>query len=101
MNDFIKNLVGEKSEIVTRIEDYIQVVFANGDTLTIFNRCEISGKGLPWGNLLLERVDSDPHSIALIFSDGHLLTIGLNEADFMGPVALTLHTASGEIVVWQ
>ena len=101
MNKFIKNLVGEKSLIVTEVEDYIQVVFTSGDTLMIFNRCEIGQKGLPWHNLLLERVELDTHSIALIFSSGHLLTIDLEDAAFRGPEALALHTANGEIVVWQ
>ena len=91
--------------IITKIEevhDYIQLVFSDGTTLSIFNNNHYDG-----GSVLIVEgkkvvsVEEGDSKVVLTLDDGSCLSIGLSDDDYNGPEAIVLRRVGEFPVVWS
>lgn len=92
------------NKTITRVEvihDYLQLYFADGSVLNIFNHFDLLGA---WphrseGTSIVGTAQSAAE-FALVLSNGATLRIGLDEEDFVGPEAMEYVDQGGTRVTW-
>ena len=93
------------SLIVSRIEeihDYIQIVFSDNTTLSIFNNyCYDGGSVHDIEGKKVKSVEELEEKIAVLFEDGTCMSIGMKDDDYNGPEALVLRREGESLVVWS
>jgi len=91
--------------IVGKIEDmhdYIQVVFSDGTTLSIFNNYRYDGGSISGiEGKTVKSVKELDSSVVISFECGKSLLIGLNDDDYSGPEAMVLRQEGKPLVVWR
>ncbi len=94
-------LVGLIISKIEEIHDYIQMVFPDGTTLSIFNNYYYSGGSV---HLIegkkVKSVEEGGNNIVITFEDGEYLSIGMANDDYNGPEAMVLRREGEPPVVW-
>ena len=87
---------------IEEVHDYIQVVFSDGTTLSIFNNyvCD-AGSILSIEGKTVRSVEESDSSVVIYFEGGKSLSIGLNDDDYNGPEAMVLRQEGKSPVVWN
>ena len=87
---------------IEEVHDYIQIVFSNGTTLSIFNNYVYDG-----GSVLgiegkeVKSVEESGDGILIVFGDGRSISVGLKDDDYNGPEAMVLKQEGESPVVWN
>lgn len=95
-------LIGLIISKIEEVHDYIQIVFSDGTTLSIFNNYyydvgsvhAIEGKKV-------KSVEEAGNKIAITFEDDECLSIGMADDDYNGPEAMVLRRECEPPVVWN
>lgn len=91
--------------IINRIEemhDYVQIVFSDGTTLSIFNNYAYDG-----GSLLsiegkkLTSIEESSHLVRIILEDNDVLSVSLDDNDYNGPEAMLLKQRGKPPIIWN
>ncbi len=87
---------------IEKVHDYIQVVFSDGTTLSIFNNYAYDGDSvLSIEGNRVSGVEESANSVVIIFEGGKSLTVGLNDEDYNGAEAMVLRQEGKSPVVWN
>ena len=87
---------------IEEVHDYIQIVFSDGTTLSIFNNYVYDGGSvLSLEGKEVKSVDKSGDSILIVFDDGRSISVGLNDDDYNGPEAMVLKLEGKYPVVWN
>ena len=105
MKSRLTTLQGRAVRIALHVEDYLQVHFELGASLSIFNAVSLTGPVAEEleainGKRLLGVEESDEKA-TLRFEDGSAIEVDLRDEAFNGPEAMTLHLPGEPIVVWN
>lgn len=105
--NLLEELIGSRIETAEVVEDYLQLLFANGASLNIYNEHAINGpdgevrdSGDLVGAILTEVREQGTH-IRLAFSNGLEISIDMSEDAYTGPEALQLTRPGLPTVVWR
>ncbi|TQV84821.1 hypothetical protein FKG94_04720 [Exilibacterium tricleocarpae] len=95
-------LIGLIISKIEEVHDYIQVVFSDGTTLSIFNNYVYDG-GPVTGieGRKVKSVEESGDSVLIIFDDGRTISVGLKDDDYNGPEAMVLRQEGKSPVVWS
>lgn len=95
-------LIGLIISKVEEVHDYIQIVFSDGTTLSIFNNyvCE-SGSVLGIEGKEVKSVKESGDGILIVFGDSSSISVGLRDDDYNGPEAMVLRQEGKSPVVWN
>lgn len=98
------HFVGRKVKSALRVQGYLQIYFCDASILNVFNRVRIPQISEDFLAQLTEKIITneiiDSDTLALEFSGGIRLEIGLADADFQGPEALAVTEPDGRITIW-
>jgi len=84
------------------VNDYIQVVFSDGTTLSIFNNYSYeSGSVRAVEGKKVKSVEEVNNKVIITFEDDDCLSIGMGDDDYNGPEAMVLRQKSEPLVVWN
>lgn len=98
----LQNLIGLIIGKIEKVHDYIQVVFSDGTTLSIFNNYVYDGDLVrSIVGSTVRTVEECDCSVVIIFESGESLTVGLNDDDYNGPEAMVLRQEGKSPVVWS
>ena len=76
---------------IEKLHDYIQIVFSDGTTLSVFNNYVYDGGSvLGIEGKTVRSIDESDSSVIIIFESGESLSIGLDNDDYNGPEAMVL-----------
>lgn len=76
---------------IEEVHDYIQIVFSDGTTLSIFNNYVYNdGSILGIGGKEVKSVEGSDDDILIVFDDGRSISVGLKDDDYNGPEAMVL-----------
>ncbi|RLP55908.1 MAG: hypothetical protein D6160_00410 [Ketobacter sp.] len=95
-------LIGLIAGKIEKIHDYIQIVFSDRTTLSIYNNYVYDG-----GSVLgiegkkVRYVEESDASVIILFDTGDSLSIGLADCDYNGPEAMVLRQEGKAPVVWN
>ncbi|MDN3649164.1 hypothetical protein QWZ13_09600 [Reinekea marina] len=95
-------LIGLIISEIEEVHDYIQIVFSDGTTLSIFNNYVYDG-----GSVLgiegkeVKSVEESGDGILIVVDDGRSISIGLKDDDYNGPEAMVLRQEGKSPVVWN
>jgi hypothetical protein len=94
-------LIGLHVSKIQVTRDYLQIFFAEGGVLNIFNSHTIENASDP-GLTGYEVVGVEPKdtAISLFLLPEGKIKVGLLNSDYQGPEAMTFQTAEGQIFVW-
>jgi hypothetical protein len=87
------------------VEDYLQIHFELGPSLSIFNTVALTGPvaedlaAINGKRLLI--ADESAEKATLRFEDESVIEVDLRDEAFNGPEAMTLHLPGEPIVVWN
>lgn len=93
------HLIGKVAR-ATRMPDYLQIFYEDGRILNVFNSHNLDADFEKMAGWTVADVSQNPNSLALVFSNGNVLTIGLQDSDYNGPEALELVLNAGSRIVW-
>lgn len=95
-------LIGLIVSKVEKVSDYIQVVFSDGTTLSIFNNYAYDGDSIhDIEGKTVRFVEEPDDSVIIFFESGESLSIGLDDDDYNGPEAMVLKREGESLVVWS
>lgn len=105
MKSRLTTLRGRAVRTALQVEDYLQVHFELGCSLSIFNTMSLDGPvaddlGALFGKRLVD-VDESSERAILRFEDGNTIEVDLRDEAFNGPEAMTLHIPGEPTVVWN
>lgn len=87
---------------IEKVHDYIQVVFSDSTTLSIFNNYVYDGGSvLGIEGKTVRSVEESASSVVILFESGESLSIGLDDDDYNGPEAMVLGQKGKSLVVWN
>jgi len=95
-------LIGLIISKIEEVHDYIQVVFSDGTTLSIFNTYVYDGE-LVTGieGRKVKSVEESADRVLIIFDNGKAISVGLKDGDYNGPEAMVLKQEGKSPVVWS
>jgi len=85
------------------IHDYVQLAFANGYRLSIYNDFVIQPQGQALCDTVsqtVERITETDDEVRLHFNDGLELCVCMRDTCYHGPEAMQLNCPDGSVVVW-
>ena len=95
-------LIGLIISKIAEVHDYIQVVFSDGTTLSIFNSYAYdNGSALDFEGKEVKSVEESENGILIVFDDGRSISVGLKDDDYNGPEAMVLRQEGKSPVVWN
>lgn len=95
-------LIGLFIKHIESIHDYIQIVFADGTVLNIFNSYSYDGASLfDVSNLKVIDVSELEKVVTIKLENGSVLMIDLKEEAYNGPEAMMLIREGESPVVWN
>lgn len=95
-------LIGLIIRKVEKVNDYIQIVFSDGTTLSIFNNYVYDGDSvLSIEDNTVRFVEESDSSVVITFEGGKSLTIGLNDDEYNGAEAMMLRQEGKSPIVWN
>ncbi|MCP5013379.1 MAG: hypothetical protein GY942_25675 [Aestuariibacter sp.] len=95
-------LIGLFIKHIESIHDYIQIVFADGTVLNIFNTYSYDGASLfNVSDVKVIDVDELEEIVNIKLENGGVLLIDLKEAAYNGPEAMVLIRKGESPVVWN
>lgn len=95
-------LIGLIISKIEEVHDYIQIVFSDGMTLSIFNNYVYDdGSVLGIEGKEVKSVEESGDGILIILDDGRSISIGLKDDDYNGPEAMVLRQEGKSLVVWN
>lgn len=95
-------LTGLIIEKIEKVQDYIQIIFSDSTTLTVFNDYVIdSGSILSIEGKTVKFVEESDSSVIILFESGESLFIGLNDDDYNGPEAIVLRQKRNSPIIWN
>jgi len=95
-------LVGLTIGSIEKIHDYVQIIFSDGTTLTIFNNFVFDfGRRSVIEGVEIKSVDESATALTIFFESEASLSIGLNADDYNGPEAMVLRREDTPAVVWN
>ncbi len=87
---------------VEKVHDYIQIVFSDNSTLSVFNNYVYDGGSvLGTEGKTVRSVDESDNSVIILFESGESLFIGLDDDDYNGPEAMVLSRDGMHQIVWS
>lgn len=95
-------LIGLIISKIEKVHDYIQIVFPDGTTLSIFNNYVYDG-----GSVLgiegkkIKSLEEVADSVLIVFDDGRSISVGLKDNDYNGPEVMMLRREGEPPVVWS
>jgi hypothetical protein len=99
------DICGRRVGRACKHQDYIQLFFADGSILNIFNRIiggELNNDFLgSLANTTVSTCVSKEGSIVLQFSNGQQFEVGMIDADYSSPEALEFIGEDGRRIVWN
>lgn len=102
MSEVIEQLLHQRINKIEEIHDYVQIHFANGAILNIFNTFSVSGGELV--DLIgseISGVNTNEIEANLLLSKGGAIHVGMTDADYVGPEAMEFIAANGARVIWS
>jgi len=95
-------LIGLLISKIEDVHDYIQVVFSDGTTLSIFNNYDYDGSSVyAIEGKEVKSVEEAGKKITITFQDDDCLSIGMSDDDYNGPEAMVLRREGESPVVWN
>ena len=95
-------LIGMLISKIEKVHDYIQVVFSDGTTLSIFNNHSYDGGSVHLvEGKKVKSVEEVDDKVIITFEDGNCLSIGMGDNDYNGPEAMVLAREGESPVVWN
>ncbi|OEG74930.1 hypothetical protein BEL05_12195 [Shewanella colwelliana] len=95
-------LIGLIVSKIEKVHDYIQIVFSDGATLSIFNSYVYDcGSVLDIEGMKVKSVEEVCDEVSITFSDGSSISIGLKDNDYNGPEAMILKQEGKSPIVWS
>lgn len=105
MANVLHELEGKKIQNAVVVQDYLQLVFTDGETLNIFNNFKIVGcledNCLKLVGCEISSVHDSSETIDIVCLDGKKIHVGMTDSDFNGPEALELIKVDGKRIVWR
>ncbi|WP_316672702.1 hypothetical protein [uncultured Tolumonas sp.] len=87
---------------IEKVHDYIQIVFSDSTTLSIYNNYIYDGGSvLGIEGKMVRSVEESDNSVIIFFESGESLSIGLDDNDYNGPEAMVLRQEGESPVVWN
>lgn len=95
-------LTGLTVKTVAKVHDYLQVVFSDDSTLSVYNNYRFTGCSISSieGEEVIEVLEGDV-DIELAFKSGGSFSIGLSDGDFNGPEAVAFLRTGEPPVIWN
>ena len=95
-------LIGLIISKIEEVHDYIQIVFSDGTTLSIFNNY-VYDDGLVLGleGKEIKSVEESDDGVLIVFVDGTTISVGLKDEDYNGPEAMVLKQEGKSPIVWN
>jgi len=82
-------------------EDYLQIFFAGGAILNIFNAHTITqGRDPEFAGYEITAAQEDKNAITLLMSPGGKIQIGLQNSDYQGPEAMMFLRKGKPTIIW-
>lgn len=98
----LQMLIGLLISKIEKVHDYIQIVFSDGTTLSIFNNHSYDGGSVYAAEgKKIKSVEEVDNKINIIFEDNNCLSIGMGDDDYNGPEAMVLRREGESSVVWN
>lgn len=98
----LQSLIGLTVSVLEEVHDYLQIVFSDGTTLSIFNNCLFDGDTvLGFEGKQVKSVEETDVSVLIVFEDGESISVGLTNDDYNGPEAMVLSREGVPPVVWN
>lgn len=95
-------LIGLLISNIEEMHDYIQVVFSDGTTLSIFNNHSYEGGSIhAVEGKKVKSVEEVDNMVIITFEDDDYLSIGMGDDDYNGPEAMVLRREGESPVVWN
>lgn len=95
-------LIGLIISKIEEVHDYIQVVFSDGTTLSIFNNYVYDGELITGiEGRKVKSVEESGDRVLIIFDNSEAISIGLKDEDYNGPEAMVLNQEGKSPVVWS
>ncbi|MEL4238235.1 hypothetical protein [Shewanella xiamenensis] len=100
--NFLQILAGLIISRIEEIHDYIQIVFSDGTTLSIFNNYVYDGGSkLDIEGMQVKSIEESNDSALIVFASGRSITVGLTDDDYNGPEAMVLSQNGKSPIVWN
>ncbi len=102
MNGALTEAVGLKVSKFVRVHDYVQLLFGENISITIFNdfMTNVGDMSLLEGRCLLE-VEESAEQLVFYFSEAARLTVDLSDQAYHGPEAVAMHRKGKPTIVWN
>jgi hypothetical protein len=98
----LQMLIGLIISKIEKVHDYIQIVFSDGTTLSIFNNHVYDGSSvLSIEGKEVKSVDESANALVIRFESGESLSVGLSDDDYNGPEAMVLRQEGKPSIVWN
>lgn len=95
-------LIGLTISKIEEVHDYIQLVFSDGTTLSIFNNYYYDGGSvLAIEGKKIKSVEEVGSKVVIAFEDGGCMSVGMTDDDYNGPEAMVLRREGEPPVVWS
>jgi len=96
-----KHLIGQRIERIQETHDYLQIFFAGGAILNIFNAHTIAdGHDPEFAGYEITAAQEDKNAITLLMSPEGKIQIGLRTSDYRGPEAMVLLEEGKPTIIW-
>ncbi|MBY0475581.1 MAG: hypothetical protein K2Q13_11050 [Nitrosomonas sp.] len=100
--DSLQILIGHIIKKVEEVHDYVQIVFSDGTTLSIFNNYRYDGGSiLSIEGKAVKSIDKKEGNIIITLADGKCVSIGMEDDDYNGPEAIVLKREGESPIVWS
>ncbi len=98
----LKILIGLIIRKVEEVHDYIQLIFSDGTTLSIFNNYYYDGGSvLALEGKKVKSVEDMDSKVVITFEDGGCMSICMTDDDYNGPEAMVLRREGESPIVWS
>ncbi len=95
-------LIGLIISKIEEVHDYIQLVFSDGTTLSIFNNYYCDGSSvLSIEGKKIKSVEEKDRKVVITFEDGGCISVGMTDDDYNGPEAMVLRREEESPIVWS
>ena len=95
-------LIGLTISKIEEVHDYVQIVFCDGTTLSIFNNYVYDGGSIVGlEGKASNSVEESGDGVLIVFNDGKSFSVGLKDDDYNGPEAMVLRHQGKSPVVWN
>jgi len=87
---------------IEEVHDYIQIIFSDGTTLSIFNNHSCDGGSVhAFEGKKVKSVEEVDNKVTITFEGDDCLSIGMGDDDYNGPEAMVLKREGESPVVWN